>query len=354
MTEVLREVSSRTRRGLPGWLMLDLMLVAVIVVLLLVGQLTLGGGFLQPANIRVILVACVVGGLLAIAQALALIVREIDLALGATLVVAPLLAAYSADQITYAMTGRGLLVGLTGVLTGGWWLIVGLTVLYSVGIGIVMGILIAYLKVPSFVVTIGMSFIMIGAGYVLSQGTPVAFQDVEASEFIGNAFIAGLIPWSFVCFVLAALIMSFFMNWTKLGPRLYATGGNAHAAALTGVDTRRWRVVAYAVAGAIIAVAAILNMSRMQGVDVGQNANFALQSIVIAILGGVGVRGGEGRISGVVLATVAFTLLLQILSSFGFNYYAQMAVSGFVVLVFTAVSKRADSQRLRRMKKIEV
>ncbi|MHA6526130.1 hypothetical protein [Tessaracoccus sp. G1721] len=120
------------------------------------------------------------------------------------------------------------------------------------------------------------------------------------------------------------------------------------------MDTRRWRVVAYAVAGAIIAVAAILNMSRMQGVDVGQNANFALQSIVIAILGGVGVRGGEGRISGVVLATVAFTLLLQILSSFGFNYYAQMAVSGFVVLIFTAVSKRADSQRLRRMKKIEV
>ncbi|WP_206477508.1 hypothetical protein [Microbacterium sp. KRD172] len=343
----------RSRRSIPGWLALDLMLVGVIVVLLIVGQLSVRG-FLQPANVRVVLMACVVTGLLALAQALALIVREIDLALGATLVAAPLLAVHSADQITYALTGRGLLVGLTGGVTGGWWMIIGLTVMLSVGIGVVMGVIIAYLNVPSFVVTIGMSFILIGTGYVISQGTPISFQTVEESQFVGNTFIANLVPWSFICFLMVALVLSFFINWTKLGPRLYATGGNTRAAALSGVDTRLWCVFAYAIAGAIVAIAAILNMSRMQGVDVGQNANFALQSIVIAILGGVGVRGGEGRVSGVVLATIAFTLLLQILSSFGFNYYAQMAVTGFVVLVFTAVSKRADSQRLRHMKKIEV
>lgn len=341
------------RRGLAPWLALDALLVGANVILLIVGVAVSGASFVQPANIRVMLVSCAVSGLLAIAQTIILIVREIDLAIGATLVVAPLLAVYTADQLVYATTGQGLLIGLTGKLVGGWWLIVGLTVVYAILIGGVMGFVVAFLKVPSFVVTIGLSFVMIGTGYVLSQGTPIFFDGVDGSEFIGNAFIADLIPWSAVCFVAVALVVSFFMNMTKVGPRLYATGGNPRSAALTGMNVRRWRVLAFAASGVIIGVAGILNMSRMQGIDIGQSANFALQSIVIAILGGVGVRGGEGRVSAVVLATFAFSLLAQILSSLSLNFYAQMAISGLVVLVFTSVSKQADSRRLRLMRRIE-
>ncbi len=339
---------------LPTWLKLDLMLIIAIAILVVIGVITIGGQFLEPPNLRVILMSCGVSGLLAISQTLVLIVREIDLALGATLVFAPLMAVFSADKIEFAINHRGLLVGLTGNLTGGWWLIVFLTLVYATVIGIVMSFITAYLKIPSFVVTIGLSFVMIGTGYVLSRGTPIFFQNVDGSEFIGNTFIGNLVPWSFVCFLIVAVMIWFIMNWTKIRFRLYATGGNARSATLTGINTRRWCVIAYAMAGAVIGVAAILNMSRMQGIDIGQSANFALQSIVISILGGVRVQGGEGRIFGVVLATIVFTLLMQMLSSLGLNFYGQMVASGLVVLIFTALSKRADSNRLHRMRKIEV
>ena len=328
--------------------------VVAIAVLLTVGAAISGGQFVQQANLRVILLACVVSGLLAIAQSLALIAREIDLALGATLVFSPLIAVYTADQIYFAVTGSGLLIGITGTLVGGWSLVVILTLAYATLIGSLLGFMTAYLKVPSFVVTIGMSFVMIGFGYVLSQGTPVFFQNVEGSGVLGNTFLGDLVPLGFLILTSVALATAFLMRWTRIGPRLYAAGGNARSALLAGINVKLWKVFAFTLGGSIIGVAAVLNMSRMQGVDIGQSSNFALQSIVIALLGGVGVRGGEGRIVTVLLATFTFAVLSQLLSAFGFNFYVQMIFAGLVVLVFAGFGKRAESSRLRRAGKIEV
>lgn len=329
------------------------LLFIVLIVEIAIGYM-INSSLLSPLNIQVILFACTLNGLISIGQSLILIAKEIDLSVGANLVFAPMLAVYTANYGISLLTGKGILQGNTGYMTGGWVVVVVLTLIFGTLVGLVNGLIVTKLRVPAFVTTIGMSFFLKGIAYVMTNGVPIAFQNLENSKFVGNTSLGNVVPISFIIFIVIGLIIIFFNSWTKFGMRLYSTGGGLKAAKLSGINTDKWKIITFSLTGLLVGIAGIMAMSRMQGVDISQSSGFELNSIAISIMGGIAISGGKGSIAGTMQATLIVAILLNILSMHGLMAYYQTAITGVVIVGLSILYKKNESKRLKRLKIIEV
>lgn len=325
----------------------------VIAALIGVGYL-INPRFLTPMNISVVLFACTLNGLLALGQSLILIAKEIDLSVGANLVFAPMLAIYVTSYLYDYVTGSPTLVGNTGFMTGGWAVAAAMTLIFSAIIGFINGVIVTKLLVPSFVATIGMAFFLRGMSNVATNGQPIAFRNLEEANFIGNATLGGIVPVSVLIFLFMGLLLMVMARNTKFGMRLYATGGGPAAARLSGISTDKWKIIAFTLCGLLVGIAAIPFMSRTQGLDINQTSPFELNSIAIAIMGGIAISGGKGNFAGPMQATLIVAILLNILNLLGFGAYYQSAITGLIVVFLAVLYKRKDSERLRAQKVVEV
>ena len=331
------------------------LLLVVLVAEIIVGWI-ISPNLLSPANIQVILVACTLNGIISTGQSLVLLSKEIDLSVGANLVFAPILAV-NVSNIFYKMTtGTGILQGKTGYMTGGWALTVILTLIFATIVGIANGVIVTKCKIPAFIATLGMQFFLKGMSYVISSGIPVFFQNMGETRFIGNTMICNVIPISFLLFVLLGIIVIFLCSKTRIGTRLYATGGGLKAARLSGINTDRWKIIAYAVCGLMVGIAAIISMSRIQGIEISQasRGNYDMNSIAISIIGGIALSGGKGSILGTMQATMIVGILLNILNMQGLMSYYKQFITGCLIVVISIAHQRSESKRLARLKIIEI
>lgn len=331
------------------------LLLIVLIIEIFIGWL-INPNLLTPMNIQVILFACTLNGIISIGQSLVLIAKEIDLSVGANLVFAPIFAVNTANIITEATSGVEILQGKSGFLTGGWELVVLLTIIFAVAVGLANGLIVTKCKIPAFIATIGMQFLLKGLSYVVSNGIPIFIQDVEESKFIGNACIADVVPISVLVFIVIGLVMIMMCSKTKFGTRLYATGGGLKAAKLSGINTDRWKIIAYVMCGLMVGIAAIISMSRLQGVEITQatKGNYDMNSIAISIIGGIALSGGKGSIAGTMQATGIIAILLNILNMQGLMSYYQLFFTGCIIVVIAIIHQKNESRRLKALKIIEI
>jgi ribose/xylose/arabinose/galactoside ABC-type transport system permease subunit len=325
----------------------------VLIVELIIGY-SLNSAFLSPMNISVILFASTLNGLLALGQSLVLISREIDLSVGANLIFAPMLAIYTTHYLSVYLTGAPTLIGSTGFMTGGWEVVLVLTLIYSAAIGLLNGLIVTKLLVPSFITTIGIAFFLKGMANVATNGQPISFRDLPQSSFIGNSTLWDVVPVSFAVFVAIGFLLAFLTTQTKFGMRLYSVGGNPTAAHFAGINTDLWKVLSFVLCGLMVGIAAIMLMSRAQGLDIHQTSAFELNSIAIAVMGGIAISGGRGSLIGTMLATVVVAVLLNILNLAGFGSFYQSAIAGLIVVILAVVYQRRESRRLRERLMVEV
>ncbi len=331
------------------------LLLLVLVIEIFVGWL-INPNLLTPMNIQVILFACTLNGIISIGQSLVLISKEIDLSVGANLVFAPILAVNVSSIVYQVTTGAGILQGKSGFMTGGWEMVVVLTLVFAVIVGVGNGLIVTKCRIPAFIATIGMQFLLKGVSYIVSNGIPIFIKDVEASKFIGNASIGNVVPVSVLVFVAIGLVILFLCNRTKFGMRLYATGGGLKAAKLSGINTDKWKIIAYAVCGLLVGVAAIMSMSRLQGIEITQatKGNYDMNSIAISIIGGIALSGGKGSIAGTMQATAIIAILLNILNMQGLMAYYQLFITGCIIVVIAIIHQKNESRRLKELKIIEI
>jgi ribose transport system permease protein len=136
--------------------------------------------------------------------------------------------------------------------------------------------------------------------------------------------------------------------------RLYSVGGNPTAAHFAGINTDLWKVLSFVLCGLMVGIAAIMLMSRAQGLDIHQTSAFELNSIAIAVMGGIAISGGRGSLIGTMLATVVVAVLLNILNLAGFGSFYQSAIAGLIVVILAVVYQRRESRRLRERLVVEV
>jgi ribose/xylose/arabinose/galactoside ABC-type transport system permease subunit len=249
--------------------------------------------FLSERNVRAILQVVSFVGIIAIGQTMLLVCGEFDLSVGS---VAGLSAVVSAKL----MTALGLPVPIAvlgGLATGAF-------------IGLINGLVVVRFRIPAFIQTLGMLFIGQGLIQVVTNGAPVYPLPASVSDIGMQTLIFGL-GWSFVFFVVAAVIADFVLRRTVLGRNMYATGGNPEVARLVGIDTDLYKIGAFIAIGLLAAIAGIFVMADLASGTTSIGSGWELTVIAGVVVGGVSLFGGAGTMAGGIVGV----LLLQVVSS---------------------------------------
>jgi ribose transport system permease protein len=283
-----------------------------LVALLVVAAITTPG-FYSGTVIQLVLFQAGLIGITALGQTLVLLVGGIDLSIGAVV---------------------GLTTVIVAVQTGGDGSALPGALLLAVAAGLVVGLANATLVlargVPPFVATFALFVLVQGVVIAWTKGAPSG--NVPSELFwLGTGDLLGL-PTPFWLFAGLSVVLGLLLARGTMGRRLYATGGNRRAADLSGIRT--WLVIgACYVASALLAVlAGLVNAGYVGYVDAQLSRTLDLNSIAAAVIGGIGLAGGKGRIEQAVLGVLLLAVLLTWLVQLGAGAGAQMLVSGIVIL----------------------
>lgn len=271
-------------------------------------------GFFSAGVLRLVLFQAGLIGVTAVGQTLVLLVGGIDLSLGAVMGLTTVVIA----SYTNGENGR-LAVAVVLALTAG------------AVVGLVNGLLVVRRQVPAFVATF--------ATFVLGQGVITAWTRGAPSGNIpaalspmGTGRLIG-VPLPTWIFLTTALIAAVVLGRTGLGRRIYATGANARATHLSGVRTGHI-VCGSFVASALLGVCAgVINAGYIGYVDAQLSRSLDLNSVAAAVIGGIALTGGRGRMGQTVIGVALLAVLLSWLRQLGAGPGAQLAVSGAVILL---------------------
>ncbi len=206
----------------------------------------------------------------------------------------------------------------------------------GLALGIVNGIAITTLKVHSFLATIATGLIFKGIAIVISDGRLISVR-LDSFIWLGrDKFLGVFIPvWIMIAF---ALVLTFLLNQTTFGRRVFSVGGNEEAAVLSGIRTDRIKIATFAIAGFAAGLAAIISTSRVALGQAAAGEGMELQAIAAVILGGTSIYGGAGA----VWRSLAGVFLLALINN-GFNilnadpFYRDLT-TGLVILAAVGIS----------------
>jgi ribose transport system permease protein len=253
--------------------------------------------------------------LIALAQAVCLVVGGMNLSVGAiSSVVTVLLGICFQD---WGMNGWvAAPVAIFGGCVAGW----------------LNGTLITRLKIDSFIVTLSMMFVYQGLRSGISGGMP--YRVPESFTWLGRGESFGSVPHLFVLALLVLIAASTMFRHTVFGRRLLATGGNLEAARLSGIDTNSVILRANILSGFFAALAAVLWASRQGSAAPETGEGWLIESFAVAIIGGTGLNGGVVSAVGIFMGAVIFTLIqysLVELKNINQNY-ANSILGGLILL----------------------
>jgi ribose/xylose/arabinose/galactoside ABC-type transport system permease subunit len=269
-------------------------------------------------------------------QALVLISGGFDLSVGAVIAVTSVVSArYMASH--YAANPNS---ELSSVLVG-----VGIGLLVGVIFGIVNGIGVARFNVSPFIMTLGMA--SVGSGFALyyTGGSPVSGMPPLFTREIGTGRWFE-IPVPVYAAVLATILVLFLVGSTSWGRYLYAIGGNTKAAFLSGIPVGVYTASVYVMCSLLAAVAGLLLTARTSSGEPNLGGQYPLESITAAVIGGISLRGGEGRIMGAVLGALFITVLTNGMNLIRMESYFQTMAIGVNLILAVIIDRLRDRWRV--------
>ena len=257
-------------------------------------------------------------GIAALGQTVVLITGGIDLSIGSIVSLTNVLAAE-------LMAEGGILTGAAAALAVG------------AAAGALNGAGVAYLRVPPFVMTLGMSSVITGAAYVWTRGTPVG-RIPEAFRVLAQGWLAGWVPYAVLLWGCVLALLGFVMHRSVLGRWIFATGGNPRAAYAAAVPTRPVTVAAYAISGTMAAVAGLLLSAYVGVASLTVGAPYTMETLAAAVLGGTSLAGGEGTLGGTALGAVFLLTLRSILVQLQAGEWGRLIVQGLLIVGIIGLS----------------
>ncbi len=331
-----------------------------LLVLIIFFSLT-GQGFLNLFNFQTIGADMSLVLIMALGQTFVILSGGIDLSVGFVMGMASVAAALVMSRI--GGSAPLPVVVLAGLAVG---LIVGLIP------GLVNGLVIARLRVPPFIVTLGMYGIARGAGFILSGGQPVSIQTNGIGQ-IGNGYllyflpdgrlsffhlpsnlqgvrpseIVQLLPFPLILLVVVVLICAWLLSQTRFGRHTYAVGGSEEASRRAGIPVVRHTILIYMLSALMASLAGVLYTMRFSNgaADVGDP--LLLTSIAAVIIGGASLSGGEGTILGTVIGALIIAIIQNGLIFLGINPFWQFIAVGGVIILAVLVDQ-AKKQLVER------
>lgn len=303
-------------------------------------------GFFTPFSMVFILQSVAITAILALGVTATLVVGGFDLSIGSVATSALMAASYA-----MVVLEQNALVAVVACLVIG------------AAVGMINGVLIVYGRVPDLLATLGMMFLLVGlqriptegrsiaTGMALPDGTVATGQFSEAFLALGRSrldfIVPNLIPVSVIVLIVLAIIIWFFLEYTRFGRMMYAVGSNERAAELAGASANRYKILAYVISGVFASIGGILLAARLGRGDIASGNNLLLDSVAAALIGFAVLGAAKPNAFGTAIGALFVGILLQGLTMMNAPYYTQDFVKG-AVLVIALVFTFALSQRGKR------
>ena len=184
-----------------------------------------------------------------------------------------------------------------------------------------------------------MQLIVYGVCLVYTNATPIGGYH-SAYTAVAKGKLFGMIPYLFLIALAVGLVMWFIYNMTPHGKYMYAIGGNEQSAEVSGVNTKKTKIIIYMTAAALYALGGFLVGAKSGGSSVNMGQGWELEAIAACTIGGVSVNGGIGRISGVLIGVLVFEILKTCLQYLGVDTNYQYIAQGIVIVVAIALDIR--------------
>jgi ribose transport system permease protein len=206
-------------------------------------------------------------------------------------------------------------------------------------IGAVNGLLVTKLRIPSFLVTLGMLSVFSGLSLTVTNTEPVPIVDDTFSDLFWNASYFGL-PAPILWTILVVLIGFYLLQMTVFGRRTYAVGGNLVAARFSGIKTDRIKIMAFVFSGMTAALAGLLLAARSTAGNPSLGTGLELDVIAAVIIGGTSLFGGIGDIPGSVIGAIFIGILGFGLLVMGLSTSIQEVIKGVIIILAVALNRR--------------
>jgi ribose transport system permease protein len=250
--------------------------------------------------------------LVATGVSLSMLVAGLDLSIGA---VAALSSCLAATLIVHGHVALGILAGLAVGALG----------------GLMNGIMIAKLKLPFFIMTFSMMFIVRGLALTYTQGTSI--HGFPASfTWLGKSF-GGPVPMPVVVGAAVLGLLHLVLTKTTFGRITYAVGANAEAARFSGLAADRNIIHVYALSGLLASLSGLIYIARLNAADADLGMMWPLEGIAVAVIGGIAFSGGEGNILGLVLGGIVMAVVGNCVNLLGLPARFQDFFIGFVIIL---------------------
>ncbi|WP_457935456.1 ABC transporter permease [Mesorhizobium sp. 10J20-29] len=301
--------------------LLDLVQGLGLLVVIIIGGVMLSFAspvFFTRINIENLLFSSTIIAVVAIGQAFVILVAGIDLSVGAVLALSSVLGVVLATQ-----TGLPVIVAALLALAAG------------AGIGLLNGVAVTKLRVPALIATLAMMSVTRGVAYLISDGRNIApvpsiYIEIQSLRIFG-------IPFVIIFTAAVALVAHVVLTRTRFGREIFATGGNAVAARLAGIQTNRVVLMAYVISGFAAALGGLMITARLEAGAATAGFGYELTVISAVVIGGVSLFGGEGKISGVLLGVILLGLVQNAVNLLNVPPNYDYIVSGAVIAAAAAL-----------------
>lgn len=299
-----------------------------VLVLLCIGFTVLTENFAGWQNLSIIAQQASINVVLAAGMTFVILTGGIDLSVGSILSISAVVA-----MLASLMPQLGMLSVPAALLCG---------LLF----GIVNGALVAFMKLPPFIVTLGTLTAVRGLARLVGNDSTIYNPDIGFA-FVGNGEVLG-VPWLVIIAFAVVAVSWFVLRRTVLGLQIYAVGGNAEAARLSGIKVWVVLLFVYAVSGLLAGLGGVMSSARLyaaNGLQLGQS--YELDAIAAVILGGTSFVGGTGSIVGTLVGALIIAVLSNGLVLLGVSDIWQYIIKGLVIIGAVALDsyRRKGSAR---------
>ncbi len=291
-----------------------ILLIVIIVVMAVVG--TNKPRFFAPNNLLDIFQSEAYIAVAAVGMSILIISGNIDISVGSQV---GLLAILSATLSVNGLPG---------------WLCWLIPIIVSMLLGAVNGFFVAYLRIPSIVVTLGMLSILKGGMIIVLGGTTII--NMQPDFFLSQWDWLN-IPTPIWLMIIATIIGAFWMRYSATGRAIYAVGGNAEAARLSGINTRRITMTAFIMNGLCVGVCAIMYATQLNSLQASPPVGLELRVITASVVGGVSILGGIGTVIGSTLAAILLSVIRSAMIFIDIPASWINAVRGSLILITVLV-----------------
>ena len=259
-----------------------------------------------------------------------ILIGGIDLSVGSLLACASLAAAY-------------VVTAVIAPSPASWLIALALSTFIGLAGGYIHGKAVTWLHVPAFIVTLGGMTVWRGATLILNDGGPISGFDA-AYRWWGTGDIL-FVPVPIAVFALVAALGHVVLRYTRYGRQVYAVGGNAEAARLSGVNVDFIVTSVYALIGALAGLSGFLLSARLGSAEAVAGAGYELRVIASVVIGGASLTGGSGGVGGTILGALLIGVLSNGLVIMHVSSYFQQVVIGLIIVAAVAFDHYARTHK---------